>query len=85
MNFDSIAILVLSALAAAGKPKGVSLLQELHDKDMSMYKAAIYAGAAALEKLKAVTDKTETKIDDAVVESVSDILQTSAANNGLTL
>lgn len=85
MNFDLIAGLVLSSLAAAGKPKALELLQDLHDKNEKDYKAAIFLGDAALAKLKAVTDKSTTTIDDAIVADVQDILTSSASANGLSM
>lgn len=85
MNFDLIAGLVLSSLAAAGKPKALELLQSLHDKNVNDYKAAIFVGNAALAKLKTVTDKSTTTIDDALVADVQDIINSSASANGITL
>lgn len=85
MNFDLIAGLVLSSLAAAGKPKALELLQNLHDKNEKDYKAAIYFGNAALAKLQSAAAKSETTIDDSAVSLAQDIIASSAQQNGLTL
>lgn len=85
MDFNFIVGLVLSSLAAAGKPKAVELLQELYDKNDKDYKAAIYLLNAGLAKLSDVTAKTETKLDDQTVAILQDIVASSAEKNGLTL
>ena len=85
MNFDLIAGLVLSSLVAAGKPKAIELLQELHTKNAHDYKAVIFALNAGAEHLKEVTDKTATTLDDSALAAIQDILASSASQNGITI
>lgn len=85
MNFNLIAGLILSSLAAAGKPKALELLQNLHDKNEKDYKAAIYFANAALAKLSDAASKSETTIDDSAVNLAQDIIESSASKNGLAL
>lgn len=85
MNFDLIAGLVLGALATAGKPKALQLLEDLKAKSLPDYKAVLYALNAAAQHLKVVVTGTATSLDDQALAAVEDILATSASNNGLSL
>ena len=78
--------LILGALVAAGKPKALALLQDLHDSNPKDYKATIYGLDAGLSHLKEdVTDKSSNTIDDVLVADAEMIIHESAAKNGLTL
>jgi hypothetical protein len=85
LNLDLILGMVLSALLAATKPKALEILQELKEKNEHDYKAVIFTLNAGAEHLKAVVDKTSTKLDDQGLADVQDILATSAQQNGISL
>jgi len=77
--------LVSGAFADAGETKLEEVLQQLHEKDLDGYKAAIYGGLALVKALKPLTEKSANKIDDAFINAVSDALTDSAKANGLEL
>lgn len=80
---------ILNILAGAFKEAGteavVSVLQKLHDSDLPNYKKALLGGKLLADTLEPVVDKSKTKIDDALVEGISNAIQTSAERNGVDL
>lgn len=72
-------------IAEAGESKLVEVLQQLHDSDLESYKAAIYGGQALVSKLSPVVAGTGTEIDDAILQAISEAIETSAADNGIEL
>ena len=78
-----------SALGAAGESKLIEVLQELHDTDTTVnkdqYKSVILGGYSFAVGIKKLTDKTKTKIDDALRLAVQEAVETSAATNGISL
>ena len=73
------------ALQTVGESKLMEVLQELHDKDLPKYQAALFGGHALVTALQPVVEKTGTKIDDAIVNALSDAIQQSATMNNLVL
>lgn len=87
MNFslETVGLLLLSSVYQMGKPQLVAYLQDLHDKDVNWYKAAIYTANAAALFAKTEAGKSSTQLDDAAVADIIDTLTTSASANGITL
>ena len=81
--------LILNILAGAFKEAGteavVTVLQKLHDSDPKNYKVALLGGYLLSTALEPVTDKTKTKIDDALIEGISNAVTVSAERNGVDL
>lgn len=63
----------------------IAILQNLHDKDLEKYKAAIYGGAALVGALLPLVQKTKTNLDDVVLRGLQDAINQSAQNNGINL
>lgn len=84
-NLESLGSVLLASFFVSIKPKLVEILQEQFDRNVHEYKALLFLLNAGVERLKAVVDKTETKLDDAALADIQDVLQTSAAKNGITL
>lgn len=85
MNFDFLVNLFSAALQTAGESKLVEILQDLHDSNKDDYDAAIHGGYALVKHLKPLTDKSKTKIDNAIVDALLDAIQTSANENDVVL
>lgn len=77
--------LLAGTLAEVGESKLVDVLQELHDKDQAAYKSVIFGGMSFVTGISKLTDKTKTKIDDAIVNAIREAIETSAANNGIVI
>lgn len=77
--------LLSGTLASIGESKLVEALQLLHDKNRVAYEAAIKGGHAFAVAMEAITDSSKTKIDDAIVASIKEAIETSAAANGVEL
>lgn len=81
---------ILAAMMAAtfeqyGELKLIEALQLLYGKDPIKYEVAVRGGHAFCTALKPLTDKSKTPIDDAILNSIKEALETSAAANGITL
>lgn len=73
-------------LEEIGESKLEEILQKVHDEDgAEEYKAAIYGGHVFVQKLKKFADKTKTKIDNAILDSIDESIHDSAAKNGIPL
>jgi len=81
--------LLSGALASIGESKLVEVLQTLHDNDKTPgktdYRSVILGGYSFVVGISKLTDSTKTKIDDAIVSSLKEAIETSAAANGVTL
>jgi len=81
--------LLAGTLQSVGESKLVEVLQQLHDKDKTAdktdYKSVIFGGYSFAVGISKLTDSTKTKIDDAIVASIKEAIETSAAANGVTL
>lgn len=77
--------LLAGTLAEVGESKLVELLQELHDKNPVAWKSVIHGGLSFVTGIAQLTDKSKTKIDDALVNAIKEAVETSAAANGLKL
>jgi len=81
--------LLSGALASVGESKLVEVLQQLHDNDKTEgktdYKSVILGGYSFVTGIVRFTDKTSSKIDDAIVASLREAIETSAGNNGIKL
>ena len=77
--------LLSNSLENVGESKLIEVLQKLHDKNRDQYLAALLGGRALTLALLPVVEGTGTKIDDAIVSSLFDAIQTSAANNSIDL
>ena len=73
--------LLASSLETVGETKLVEVLQKLHDKNPAQYKVAILGGLQLVLALSPVVLTTGTKIDDAIIKSLKEAIETSAANN----
>lgn len=63
----------------------IAILQNLHDKNLEQYKAAIYGGTALVGSLLPLVQKTKTNLDDIILRGLQDAINQSAANNGINL
>lgn len=81
--------LLSGALASIGESKLVEVLQLLHDNDKtpdkSKYHSVILGGYSFCVGISSLTDSTKSKIDDAIVGSIKEAIETSAKTNGVTL
>mgnify|MGYP000945241427 CR=1 FL=1 len=81
--------LFAGALETLGESKLVEVLQDLHDndktEDKSDYKSVIFGGYSFVTGIVKFTDRTKTKIDDAIVVSLREAIKASAAANGVEL
>lgn len=76
---------VMNIAENAGKSKLEAILQDLHDSNESAYKAALEGGVAFVNALQPLAAKTETTIDDAILEDIHTVIVESAAKNNFTL
>ncbi len=86
MNVGELLVAALAGtVEVVAETKLVEVLQSLHDKDKPKYLAAVhglYAGCLALEPL---VKESSNKIDDAVLNSLKEAVETSAKANGVEL
>ncbi len=81
--FKEILLNALSiSLEAIGETKLVEVLQKLHDADEFQYWEAIKGGRVIVNSLSPLIAKSKTPIDDALINSLRDAIETSAAANG---
>lgn len=85
MAANFILELLAGTLAELGESKLVEVLQSLHDKDPQGYKSAIFGGLSFVTGISKLTDKTKTKIDDALVNAIREAIEISAEANGIKL
>lgn len=74
-----------TTIEALGETKLDEALQVLHDKDEVQYKAAIFGGLALTQALKPIVEKSNTKIDDTVLNAIHMALVASAAANAVEI
>ena len=85
-NFTDFLINALAdGVETVGESKLVDLLQELHDNNPTQYKAAIEGGKALVSVLQPIVSGTKTKIDDAIINALSEALNQSAIKNAASL
>lgn len=81
--------LLAGTLAELGESKLVEVLQQLHDKDTSInkakYKSVLFGGLSFVTGISQLTDKTKSKIDDALVQSIREAIEASADLNNIEL
>jgi uncharacterized protein (UPF0210 family) len=81
--------LLADTLATIGESKLVEVLQDLHEKDTtddkSDYKSVLFGGLSFVTGISKLTDKTKTKIDDALVNAIKEAIEASAAANDVEL
>lgn len=77
--------LLSGTLAEIGESKLVEVLQDLHDKNPVAWKSVIHGGLSFATGISQLTDKSKTKIDDALVNAIKEAVETSAAANGLEI
>lgn len=85
MGSNFLLELLAGTLAEVGESKLVDVLQDLHDKDEEGYKSAILGGMSFVIGISKLTNKTKTKIDDALVNAIREAIETSAELNGIEL
>jgi len=76
--------LLAGALEGVGESQLIELLQDLHDSNLEDYEAAIQGGQALVAHLMPLVTKSKSKIDDAILNAISDAIDTSAADNGVS-
>lgn len=82
-GFKEILLNTLSAtLEVVGETKLVEVLQKLHDADEFQYWEAIKGGRVIVASLSPLIAKSKTPIDDALINSLNDAIEASAAANG---
>lgn len=72
-------------LKTVGESQLDSVLQDLHDSNIDDYQATIQAGDALVKHLKPGVLKSASKIDDAFIGALEDVIALSAAKNGIAL
>ncbi len=77
--------LLSSSIDSFAEPKLIEALQLLHDKNIEQYTAAVKGSMYLFAGLKPYTDKSKTKIDDAILDSLEDAVRESAKRNGVEL
>ena len=86
---SNIKDLIINSLVSTAEQIGetalVKILQDLHDSKPDQYKAAIFGGHALVTALLPVVAGTATKIDDAIIQALSEAIVTSAAANSIQL
>lgn len=85
MKTNFLLELLASTLAEVGESKLVEVLQSLHDKDLQGYKSALFGGLSFVEGITKLTDKSKTKIDDALVNAIREAIEESAKLNNIKL
>ena len=84
--FSDLILNALSGtLAQVGEVKLEAVLQNLHDHHPADYELAIRGGHALVKALQPLVAGTGTKIDDAIVNALSDAISASAAANNIQL
>jgi len=84
-NFKEFLLATLAGtLEVVGETKLVEILQQLHDKDEVQYWNAIEGGRVIVKSLLPIAAKSKSPIDDAILQSLSDAIETSAAANAIT-
>lgn len=76
---------IVSVADKALDSKLEAILQDLHDSNIDDYKATVAGLNAAFKKLQPLAAKTETTIDDAILEDWQELIIVSAAKNGISL
>lgn len=81
--------LLAGTLTEVGESKLVEVLQQLHDKDAtedkSDYVSVLQGGLSFTTGISKLTNKTKTKLDDALVNAIKEAIETSAKNNDIDL
>lgn len=81
--------LLAGTLTEVGESKLVEVLQQLHDKDTtedkSDYISVLQGGLSFTTGISKLTNKTKTKLDDALVNAIKEAIETSAKNNDIDL
>lgn len=85
-NFQSLGgQAVENVLKSVGESQLQNVLQDLHDSNIDDYQAAIQGGDALVKHLKPGVLKSSSKIDDAFLGALEDVILLSASKNGITL
>lgn len=63
----------------------VDPLQKIHDKSPKSFRLKLKGALLLLSELAEFTDKSQTKIDDAAVNAIINVLKQSAVNNKIKL
>lgn len=69
------------ALETVGESKLEAILQDLHDSNLEDWEAAIQGGEALIKHLLPLVTKSKSKIDDAILNALSEALDASKAAN----
>lgn len=77
--------LLAGTLAEIGESKLVEVLQTLHDKDVVKYKSVIFGGMSFVTGISELTNKTKSKIDDAIISGIKEAIIISANHNDIKL
>ncbi len=77
--------LVLPGLEQAGQTLLVEALQKFHDAKPELYKASVVAGHAFTTPFLEFVKQSDTKIDDSILEAISEAIVMSATANGIEL
>jgi len=77
--------LLSNSLENIGEGKLIEAMQKLHDKNRDQYLAALLGGRAFVLALTPVVEGSKSPIDDAILSSINDAINASAAANGIDL
>lgn len=77
--------IMAASLETLGEVKLIEALQLLYAKDKVRYEAALRGGYALCNALQPITEKSKTPIDNAILNSLKDAIEQSAAANGIEL
>lgn len=83
---DLLVSAFMPVVKSVAKDKLVELLDQLQQKNEASYKTALTALYPVVDvQLEDVTEKTETTIDDSIVDALKEAIEESARKHGLQL
>ena len=77
--------LLLGSIEQLEESALIAILQNLHEKNLDQYKAAIYGGNALVKALLPLVTGTKTNVDDVILRGLQDAINQSAKDNGIDL
>lgn len=73
------------SIETLGESKLVDVLNTFHKNDPVQYEKCLRGGYQFAQALTTLVDKTKTPIDNIFAQAIKEAIETSAAQNGITL